>query len=116
MKKTLLLTALALAGGMVHASIVSGTVTAVSPDTGSAGGTFTQLTTFPAGYKVGNNNINVNDTVFGFDEQQTTLATPGVRQGNHPCCHDTGFQPLCVFRPRHKHKNAKPDDHRIGDI
>ena len=70
MKKTLLLTALALVGGMAHASIVSGTVTAVSPDTGSAGGTFTQLTTFPAGYKVGNNNINVNDTVFGFDEQQ----------------------------------------------
>ena len=61
---------LALFCGFANAS-VTGAVTLVSPNTGAPGGTFQYLATPPAA--IGKNNINVNDTVFAFSEQQSTL-------------------------------------------
>lgn len=61
---------LALFCGLANAS-VTGSVTFVSPDKGAPGGTFQYLATPPAA--IGNNNINVNDTVFAFSEKQSTV-------------------------------------------
>jgi hypothetical protein len=61
---------LALVCGMANAS-VTGLVTFLSPDTGIPGGTFQYLATPPVA--VGKNNININDTVFAFNEKQSTL-------------------------------------------
>ncbi len=55
--------------GIASAS-VTGSVTFVNPDT-VAPNAFKYLATPPA--VVGNNNINVNDTVFAFSEKQSTL-------------------------------------------
>ena len=75
MKIALISTALTLAASFANAGI-TGTVTTVTPDTGTPGGTFQHLGTPPA--KVGNNNINVNDTIYAFDEKQS------VAFGNAP--------------------------------
>jgi hypothetical protein len=71
MKKLLCIAAapLALFCGMATAS-VTGSVTYVNPDT-VAPNAFKYLSTPPA--VLGNNNINVNDTVFAFSEKQSTV-------------------------------------------
>lgn len=66
--KTLLLALGLLGAASASANVVSGNVSFVNPDTGTPGGTFTLLATPPAA--VGNNNINVNDTLFAFNEKQ----------------------------------------------
>lgn len=68
MKSALILTTLVLAAGMANASIDSGFVTKVSPD--KARDNLFKIKTPTDTKPLSVINVNKNDTVFGFDEQQ----------------------------------------------
>jgi hypothetical protein len=73
MKNLLRLLALPLAfiASAASANVTGGSVSFVNPDKGTPGGEFSFLNTPPS--TVGNNNININDTLYAFNEQQSVL-------------------------------------------
>ncbi len=92
---------LALTASLAMAGPVSGNVTFVKPDTGTVGGTVQYLNTLPA--SVGNNNINVNDTIFAFGEQQSVAfgTAPTFNFGATPTSMDKLVSSyLIYFDPR----------------
>ena len=83
MKSALILTTLVLAAGLANASIVSGSVTKVSPD--KARDNLFKIKTPTDTKPLSVINVNKNDTVFGFDEQQN------VQFGTAPSFDKTGL-------------------------
>jgi hypothetical protein len=83
MKSALILTTLVLAAGLANASIVSGSVTKVSPD--KARDNLFKIKTPTDTKPLSVINVNKNDTVFGFDEQQN------VQFGAAPSFDKTGL-------------------------
>lgn len=68
-----------------NAAVVSGAVSHVSPDTGLPGGSFVLLSAPPAA--VGNDDININDTLFAFNEKQNVAFGGATRV-------DTAYAPI----------------------